>query len=42
MSTERSAKPDLGELFSEERSAEVVCASLAGSRILASGRSWGR
>ncbi len=31
MSTERSAKPDLGELFSEERSAEVVCASLAGS-----------
>src|ERR1700721_652052 len=31
MSTERSAKPDLGELFSEERPAEVVCASLAGS-----------
>jgi hydroxyquinol 1,2-dioxygenase len=31
MSAESSARPDLGELFSEERSAEVVCASLAGS-----------
>jgi hydroxyquinol 1,2-dioxygenase len=31
MDTERAVKPDLGELFTEERSAEVVCASLAGS-----------
>jgi protocatechuate 3,4-dioxygenase beta subunit len=31
MDTERAARPDLGELFTEERSAEVVCASLAGS-----------
>jgi catechol 1,2-dioxygenase len=28
---EREAQPGLGELFTEERSAEVVCASLAGS-----------
>jgi protocatechuate 3,4-dioxygenase beta subunit len=31
MDTERAAERDLGELFTEERSAEVVCASLAGS-----------
>jgi protocatechuate 3,4-dioxygenase beta subunit len=31
MSTRQDAGRDLGELFSEERSAEVVCASLAGS-----------
>ncbi len=31
MSTRQEAGRDLGELFSEERSADVVCASLAGS-----------
>ena len=31
MDPEREAKLSLGELFTEERSAEVVCASLAGS-----------
>ncbi len=31
METRREVKPGLGELFSEERSADVVCASLAGS-----------
>jgi protocatechuate 3,4-dioxygenase beta subunit len=31
MDTGRDVRPNLGELFSEERSAEVVCASLAGS-----------
>jgi catechol 1,2-dioxygenase len=31
MDAEREARPSLGELFTEERSAEVVCASLAGS-----------
>ncbi len=31
MDTESGVKPSLGELFTEERSAEVVCASLAGS-----------
>jgi protocatechuate 3,4-dioxygenase beta subunit len=31
MDAGRDVRPSLGELFSEERSAEVVCASLAGS-----------
>jgi hydroxyquinol 1,2-dioxygenase len=31
MDAQRDVKPSLGELFTEERSAEVVCASLAGS-----------
>jgi hydroxyquinol 1,2-dioxygenase len=31
MNTQHEVEPGLGELFSEERSADVVCASLAGS-----------